>query len=194
MQTTHYLNWALEAANRLDQLDQDKQALLGEIGTHSDTNRILKQWGSLVQGLGVLRTRDALQIDPTPFMEWKFTPTSSGGAYLDGTVHVIVNRDGVSHRAALMVRYYVRHMDGVVSNYVDENGEDRTAGMFITQTNLPDKAREIVNNAISRAWATMGEPLADIWRECVAYQVAKELRDGRVYAARRLIANYAEVR
>lgn len=193
METTTYLDWALEAANRLDQLDEDKQALLGAIGTHSDTNRILKQWGDLVHGLGVLRNRDDLQIDPTPFTEWKFSPTSTG-AYLDGTVHVLVYRDGVAGRAALMVRYYVRHMDGVISNYVDENGEDRTAGMFITQTNLPDKAREIVNVAINQAWATMGESLTDIWRECVAYQVAKELRDGRVYAARRLIADYAEVK
>jgi len=194
MQTTHYLEWALEAANRLDQLDEDKQTLLGEIGTHSDTNRILKQWGTLVQGLGVLRNRDALQIDPTPFTEWKFTPTSSGGAYLDGTAHVVVNRDGVSHRATLRVRHYVKNADGVISNYVDESGEDRSPWVYITETNLPDKAREIVNNAISGAWENMGEPLADIWRECVAYQVARELRDGRVYAARRLIANYAEVR
>ena len=194
METEHYLDWALEAANRLDQLDQEKENLLDGIGTHSDTNRILKQWGTLVQGLGVLRNRDALQIEPTPFTEWKFTPTSSGGAYLDGVAYVVVNRDGVSHRAILRVRHYVKNSDGVISNYVDETGEDRSPWVYITETNLPDKAREIVNTAISGAWVTMGEPLANIWRECVAYQVAKELRDGRAYAARRLIANYAEVR
>jgi hypothetical protein len=85
-------------------------------------------------------------------------------------------------------------MGGVISRYVDEYGEDRTAGAYITGTNLPDKARDIVNSAILEAWEDMAEPLADIWRECVAYQAVKELKDGREWAARRLIAEYAEVK
>jgi len=194
MKTVNYLDWVLEAANRLEQLEEAKRDALDSIYGHSDTNRILKQWADLVAGLGVLRNRDQLQISPTPFTEWKFTPTSSGGAYLDGTVHIVVHRDGSEARAMLMVRHYVRNMGGVISRYVDENGEDRTIGAFITGTNLPDKARDIVNNAISGAWEDMAEPLADIWRECVAYQAVKEIRDGRLHVARRIIADYSEVK
>jgi hypothetical protein len=194
MKTVNYLDWVLEAANRLEQLEEAKRETLDSLYGHSDTNRILKQWADLVAGLGVLRNRDQLQITPTPFTEWKFTPTSSGGAYLDGTVHVVVHRDGSEARAMLMVRHFVRNMGGVISRYVDENGEDRTAGAFITGTNLPDKAREIVNNAILEAWEGLAEELADIWRECVAYQAVKEIRDGRLHVARRIIAEHAEVK
>jgi hypothetical protein len=194
METVNYLDWVLEAADRLEQLEEAKRETLDGLHGHSDTNRILKQWAHLVSDLGVLRNRDQLQISATPFTEWKFTPTSSGGAYLDGTVHVVVHRGGEQSRAMLMVRHFVRNMGGVVSRYVDEYGEDRTAGAYITGTNLPDKARDIVNNAIIKAWEDMAEPLADIWRECVAYQAVKEIRDGREWAARRLIAEHAEVK
>jgi hypothetical protein len=40
----------------------------------------------------------------------------------------------------------------------------------------------------------MAEELADILRECVAYQVAKELRDDKTYAARRIFAEYGGVK
>jgi hypothetical protein len=81
-----------------------------------------------------------------------------------------------------------------VSRFVDDDGVTRSGRTYITDTTLPDKAREIVNVAIQGAWDYMGEELADILHECVAYQVAKELRDGRTYAARRIISEYKGVK
>jgi hypothetical protein len=185
--------WVIDTAGKLDELDQQREQLREAIGTHTDTRRILQQWAALVQELGVLRSRDTLEIAPTPFMEWRFTPTSSG-AYLDGTLHVLAYRDGVSHRATLRMREYVALAGGKVSRYRDENGEDRSAGVYISDTTLPDKARDIVNAAIKQAWEYMAEPLADIFSECVAYEVAKELRDGNTYKARRLVSEYGEVK
>jgi hypothetical protein len=195
METSTKWAWAVETAGKLDVLDQQAAQLREELGTFSDCRRILQQWATLVEGLGVLRTRDDLEIVPTPFMEWKFTPTSSG-AYLDGTLHVLAYRDGVSHRASLRIREYVGISDGKVSRYRDENGEDRSAGIYITETTLPDKARDIVNVAVEKAWESMGESVADILAECVAYTVAKELQSRnphKTYEARRLIAEYGEV-
>lgn len=196
METSTKWAWAVEAAGKLDVLDQQASQLREELGTFSDCRRILQQWATLVEGLGVLRTRDDLEIVPTPFMEWKFTPTSSG-AYLDGTLHVLAYRDGVSHRASLRIREYVGISDGKVSRYRDENGEDRSAGIYITETTLPDKARDIVNVAVQKAWEEMGESVADILTECVAYTVAKALQSNnphKTYEARRLIAEYGEVK
>jgi hypothetical protein len=196
METSTKWAWAVEAAGKLDVLDQQASQLREELGTFSECRRILQQWATLVEGLGVLRTRDDLEIVPTPFMEWKFTPTSSG-AYLDGTLHVLAYRDGVSHRASLRIREYVGILDGKVSRYRDENGEDRSAGIYITETTLPDKARDIVNVAVEKAWESMGESVADILAECVAYTVAKSLQSNnphKTYEARRLIAEYGEVK
>ena len=196
METSTKWAWAVETAGKLDVLDQQAAQLREELGTFSDCRRILQQWATLVERLGVLRTRDDLEIVPTPFMEWKFTPTSSG-AYLDGTLHVLAYRDGVSHRASLRIREYVGISDGKVSRYRDENGEDRSAGIYITETTLPEKARDIVNVAVQKAWEEMGESVADILTECVAYTVAKELQSRnphKTHEALRLIAEYGDVK
>lgn len=190
---TGYLDWAIDAADRLDQLEEDRKQIQAVLWGHTDTNRILKQWAVLVDELGVMRKRDALRIEVTPYVEWRFCSHSSG-AYLDGILHVLVFRDGVSHRASLRVREDVRILDGKVSRFVDDEGVTRTARPYITETTLPDKAREIVNVAIKGAWDYMAEELADILGECVAYQVAKELRDGKTYAARRILAEYGGVK
>jgi hypothetical protein len=76
MGTSSKWDWAVETAGKLDVLDQQAAQLREELGTFSDCRRILQQWATLVEGLGVLRTRDDLEIVPTQFMEWKFTPTS----------------------------------------------------------------------------------------------------------------------
>ena len=193
METSIKWAWVIDTAGKLDELDQQREQLRDAIGTHTDTRRILQQWATLVDELGVLRSRDGLEIDPTQFMEWRFTPTSSG-AYLDGTLHVLVYRDGVSHRATLRMREYVALTGGKVSRYRDEHGEDRSAGVYISDTNLPDKARDIVNAAIKQAWESMAEPLADILSECVAYEAVKEIRANNTYKALRLIAEYGEVK
>jgi len=190
---TGYLDWAIDAADRLDQLEEDRKQIQEVLWGHTDTNRILKQWAVLVDELGVMRKRDDLKIEVTPYVEWRFCPHSSG-AYLDGILHVLVFRDGVSHRASLRVREDVRILDGKVSRFVDDEGVTRTARPYITETTLPDKAREIVNVAIKGAWDYMAEELADILGECVAYQVAKELRDDKTYAARRILAEYGGVK
>jgi len=188
-----YLDWAIEAADRLDQLEKDREQVREVLWGHTDTNRILTQWGELVNNLGVLRKRDDLKIEVTPYVEWRFCSHSSG-AYLDGKVHVLAFRDGVSSRATLWIREDVRISDGKVSRFVDDDGVTRTGRPYITETTLPDKARDIVNVAIRGAWDYMAEELADILRECVAYQVAKELRDDKTYAARRIFAEYGGVK
>jgi hypothetical protein len=188
-----YLDWAIEAADRLDQLEKDREQVREVLWGHTDTNRILTQWGELVNNLGVLRKRDDLRLEVTPYVEWRFCSHSSG-AYLDGKVHVLAFRDGVSSRATLWIRETVRISDGKVSRFVDDDGVTRTASIYITETTLPDKARDIVNLAIRGAWDYMAENLADILSECVAYQVAKELRDDKTYAARRILAEYGEVK
>jgi len=188
-----YLDWAIEAADRLDQLEKDREQVREVLWGHTDTNRILTQWGELVNNLGVLRKRDDLKIEVTPYVEWRFCSHSSG-AYLDGKVHVLAFRDGVSSRATLWIREDIRISDGKVSRFVDDDGVTRTGRPYITETTLPDKARDIVNVAIRGAWDYMAENLADILRECVAYQVAKELRDDKTYAARRIFAEYGGVK
>lgn len=188
-----YLDWAIDAADRLDQLEEDRKQVQEVLWGHTDTNRILTQWGVLVDELGVLRNRDGLRLEVTPYVEWRFCSHSSG-AYLDGVLHVLAFRDGVSSRASLRVREDVRIQDGKVSRFIDDEGVTRTARAYITETTLPDKARNIVNLAIQGAWDYMAEELADILGECVAYQVAKELRDDKTYAARRILAEYGGVK
>ena len=188
-----YCDWAIEAADRLDQLEKDREQVREVLWGHTDTNRILKQWCVLVDELGVLRKRDDLRIEVTPYVEWRFCSHSSG-AYLDGKVHVLAFRDGVSSRATLWIRETVRISDGKVSRFIDDDGVTRTGRPYITETTLPDKARDIVNQAIQGAWDYMAENLPDILRECVAYQVAKELRDDKTYAARRILAEYGGVK
>jgi hypothetical protein len=188
-----YLYWAIEAADRLDQLEQQRNDIIGGLETYSETNRILKQWAELVNNLGTLRNRDGLRLEVTPFVEWRFCSHSSG-AYLDGTVHALAFRDDVSHRVSLRVREDVRIHDGKVSRFIDDEGVTRKAGIYITDTTLPDKARDIVNVAIRDAWQLMGEELPSILRECVAYQVVKEIRNDKTYLARRIVAEYGEVK
>lgn len=188
-----YLDWAIDAADRLDQLEEDRKQIQEVLWGHTDTNRILTQWGVLVDELGVMRKRDNLRIEVTPYVEWRFCSHSSG-AYLDGVLHVLAFRDGVSSRASLRVREDVRIQDGKVSRFIDDEGVTRTARAYITETTLPDKARNIVNLAIQGAWDYMAENLPDILSECVAYQVAKELRNDKTYAARRILAEYGGVK
>ena len=188
-----YLDWAIEAADRLDQLEEDRKQVQEVLWGHTDTNRILKQWSILVDELGVLRNRDGLRLEVTPYVEWRFCPHSSG-AYLDGKVHVLAFRDGVSSRATLWVREDVKIQDGKVSRFIDDEGVTRKASVYITETTLPDKARDIVNLAIRGAWDYMAENLPDILRECVAYQVVKEIRDDKTYLARRILAEYGGVK
>lgn len=188
-----YCDWAIEAADRLDQLEKDREQVREVLWGHTDTNRILTQWGELVNNLGVIRKRDDLRIEVTPYVEWRFCSHSSG-AYLDGKVHVLAFRDGVSSRATLWIREDVRIHDGKVSRFIDDEGVTRIGRPYITETTLPDKARDIVNLAIRGAWDYMAENLPDILRECVAYQVAKELRDDKTYAARWILAEYGGVK
>jgi hypothetical protein len=188
-----YLDWAIEAADRLDQLEEDRKQVREVLWGHTDTNRILKQWSVLLDDLGVLRNRDGLRLEVTPFVEWRFCPHSSG-AYLDGTVHALAFRNDVSHRVTLRVREDVRINDGKVSRFIDDEGMTRTASIYITETTLPDKARDIVNLAIRGAWDYMAEDLPDILSECVAYQVATELRNDKTYLARRIFAEYGGVK
>ena len=61
-----YLDWANDAADGLDQINVERDNIREALGSHSETNRILKQWAELVNNLGVLRNHDGLRIEVTP--------------------------------------------------------------------------------------------------------------------------------
>lgn len=194
MEDSGYLGLAVRAADRMEALDNERGAIVEAISDHSDTNMILKEWGQVIYDRGQLRKRDDLRIDPTRFAEWKFTPTSSDFVYVDGLVHVLVYRDGVADRAEIRVREYLKNVGGVVSRWVSPDADFHYPSIYISQTNAPEKARQIINEALRESWEYMQTSLAEIWNEAVAYQVMMELRNDRIYAARQLIAKYGEVK
>jgi hypothetical protein len=194
MEDSSYLGLAVRAADRMEALDNERGAIVEAISDHSDTNKILKEWGQVIHDRGQLRKRDDLRIDPTRFAEWKFTPTSSDFVYIDGLVHVLVYRDGVADRAEIRVREYLKNVGGVVSRWVSPDADFKYPSIYISQTNAPEKARQIINEALRESWEYMQTSLAEIWSEAVAYQVMMELRNDRIYAARQLIAKYGEVK
>jgi hypothetical protein len=194
MEDSGYLGLAVRAADRMEALDNERSAIVEAISDHSDTNMILKEWAQVIYDRGQLRKRDDLRIDPTRFAEWKFTPTSSDFVYIDGLVHVLVYRDGVADRAEIRVREYLKNVGGVVSRLPKSDEHNPYPSIYISQTNAPEKARQIINEALRESWEYMQTSLAEIWNEAVAYQVMMELRNDRIYAARQLIAKYGEVK
>ena len=194
MENSGYLGLAVRAAERMEALDNERSAIVESISFHSDTNMILKEWGQVISDRGQLRKRDDLRIDPTAFAEWKFTPTSSDFVYVDGLVHVVVYRGLDSHRAEIRVREYLKNVGGVVSRWVSPDNDFHYPSIYISQTNAPEKAREIINAALRQSWEYMQTSLSEIWSEAVNYQVMMELRNDRIYAARQLIAKYGEVK
>ena len=194
MENNGYLGLAVRAADRIEALDNERSAIVESISSHSDTNMILKEWGQVIYDRGQLRKRDDLRIEPTRFAEWKFTPTSSDFVYVDGLVHVVVSRDGVSDRAEIRVREYLKNVGGVVSRWVSPDKDFHYPSIYISQTNAPEKAREIINEALRESWEYMQTSLAEIWSEAVAYQVMREIQNDRLYAARQLITKYGEVK
>jgi hypothetical protein len=189
-----YLGLAARTADRMEALDNERSAIVEAISDHSDTNKTLKEWGQVIYDRGQLRKRDDLRIEPTRFAEWKFTPTSSDFVYVDGLVHVVVYRDGVADRAEIRVREYLKNVGGVVSRLPESDEHNPYPSIYISQTNAPEKARQIINEALHESWEYMQTSLADIWREAVAYQVMMELRNNRLYAARLMIARHGEVK
>ncbi len=194
MEDSSYLGLAVRAADRMEALDNERGAIVEAISDHSDTNKILKEWGQVIHDRGQLRKRDDLRIDPTRFAEWKFTPTSSDFVYIDGLVHVLVYRDGVADRAEIRVREYLKNVGGVVSRLPESDEHNPYPSIYLSNTNAPEKARQIINEALRESWEYMQTSLAEIWSEAVAYQVMMELRNDRIYAARQLIAKYGEVK
>jgi hypothetical protein len=194
MEYSSYLGLAARTADRMEALDNERSAIVEAISNHSDTNMILKEWGQVIHDRGQLRKRDDLRIEPTRFAEWKFTPTSSDFVYVDGLVHVLVYRDGVADRAEIRVREYLKNVGGVVSRWVPSDEHNPYPSIYLSNTNAPEKAREVINEALRESWEYMQASLAEIWSEAVAYQVMTELRNDRIYAARQLIAKYGEVK
>lgn len=194
MKDSSYLGLAVRVAERLEALDNERSAIVESISNHSDTNMILKEWAQVIYDRGQLRKRDDLRIEPTRFAEWKFSPTSSDFVYVDGLVHVVVSRDGVSDRAEIRVREYLKNVGGVVSRWVSPDTDFQYPSIYISQTNAPEKAREIINAALREAWEYMQTSLADIWSEAVAYQVMREIQNDRLHTARLLISTYGAVK
>jgi hypothetical protein len=194
MEDNGYLGLAVQAAERLEALDNERSAIVEAISYHSDTNKTLKAWAQVVCDRGQLRKRDDLRIEPTAFAEWKFSPTSSDFVYVDGLVHVVVYRGLDSHRAEIRVREYLKNVGGVVSRWVSPDNDSHYPSIYICNTNAPEKAREIINEALREAWEYMQTSLSEIWSEAVAYQAMREIQNDRLYAARQLIAKYGEVK
>jgi hypothetical protein len=84
-----YLDWAIDAADRLDQLEEDRKQVQEVLWGHTDTNRILTQWGVLVDELGVLRNRDDLRL--------RLRRMLNGGSALIQVVHILTVRSMFWH-------------------------------------------------------------------------------------------------
>jgi hypothetical protein len=194
MEDSGYLNLAVRAAERLEALDKERSAIVESIGGHSDTSMILKEWAQVIYDRGQLRKQDDLRIEPTRFTEWKFTPTSSEYVYVDGLVHVIVHRNGGTHRAEVWVREYLKKEGGKVSRFVCPDDNTTHTSIFISSTNAPDKARQIINAALRDSWDYLQASLEEIWNEAVAYQVMREIQSNRIYVARSYINEFGEVK
>jgi len=183
MDTKRY-EWATGYAAKLDALDVARDEIRGEICAR-DYLPTVKRWGGLIESRGVLRKGDGLRVELCyPSAEFI---THSSGAYCDVLYYAIIHRNETTSRATLRLRATIKNDGGQLSYYVDDDGTVRTPSGYITQTDLPDGARKLVNDAINTAWNSLGVSPADIWGECLASAVSHALATGHTWQARKLI-------
>jgi hypothetical protein len=176
---------SMRAAERLNELETLREEVTSGL-LHAAP--MLDAWADAMITAEPLRKRDGLRIVPTLSRSWRFTPHSSG-AYLDGAVGVVIERDGVAPEryghAAL--RYSaLRTAEGV--SCPPWEATDGTMRTFTTHTqgvSLPAGAHVIVRDHIGAAWGGLGAAVVDVWAECFAYHLTDKVRDvarGKVYA------------
>jgi len=183
MKNKHY-EWAAGYADKLDALDVARDEIRDEIraGEYLPT---VKRWGDLIESCGVLRKGDGLRVELCyPSAEFI---THSSGAYCDVIYYAIIHRNGGTSRATLRLRATIKNDGGHLSYFVDDDGTVRTPSGYITQTDLPDGARKLVNDAINTAWNSLSVSPATIWGECLASAISHALATGHTWQARKLI-------
>ena len=181
--------WALNYADKLDELDATRETLSAELSAR-DSGDLFERWGAGVAGRGVLRNSDKLSIE-TCYPSAEFS-THSSGAYCRGVHYVIVHRNGATSRATLRVNGDVRAVGGELSYFVDDDGAERVPSCFITDTNLPDGARKIINDVANDEWRKLGASPVELWRECLTVAIRRELFAGSAHRARALVREFGD--
>jgi len=179
--------WALNYADKLDELDATRETLSAELSARASGD-LFARWGAGVAGRGVLRNSDKLSIE-TCYPSAEFSSHSSG-AYCRGIHYVIVHRAGVTHRATLRINGDVRAIGGELSYFLDDDGAVRVPSVFITDTNLPDGARKIINDVAADEWHKLGASAVELWRECLTVAIRRELFAGSAPRARGLVREF----
>lgn len=176
---------SMRAAERLTELETLREEVTGGL-LHAAP--LLHAWAAAMITANPLRKRDGLRISPTVWRSWRFVPHSNG-AYLDGTVGIVIERDGWERQAVghAALRYSaVRTAEGV--SCPPWEATDGTMRTFTTHTqgvSLPAAAHDIVRDHIEAAWGGLGVTVADVWAECFAYHLTSQVHDmarGKVYA------------
>jgi len=179
--------WALDYADKLDELDATRETLSAELSAR-EYGDVFGRWGAGVAGRGVLRNSDKLSLELCyPSSEFS---SHSSGAYCRGLHYVIVHRNGATHRATLRVNGDVRAVGGELSYFVDDDGAVRVPSCFITDTNLPDGARKIINDVANDEWHKLAVSVVELWRECLTGAIRRELFADSAPRARGLVREY----
>ena len=179
--------WALDYADALDDLQAQRDALSAELSAR-ECGDVFARWGAGVAGRGVLRNSDKLSIELCyPSAEFS---THSSGAYCRGVHYVIVYRNGATSRATLRVNGDVRAVGGELSYFVDDDGAVRVPSCFITDPNLPDGARKIINDVASDEWRKLAVSPVELWRECLTSAIRRELFADSAPRARALVREF----
>lgn len=176
---------SMRAAERLTELETLREEVTGGLLYAAP---LLDAWAAAMITPEPLRKRDDLRVRPTNLQGWKFCPHSNG-AYLDGTVGIFIERDGVapeSYGHATLRYSAVLTAEGVsCPPWVATDGTMRTFTTHTQGVSLPAAAHDIVRDHIEAAWGGLGVAVADVWAECFAYHLTNQVHDmarGKVYA------------
>lgn len=191
------INECMRAAERLTELERLREEVTDGL---TYATPILDMWADALTTPEPLRKRDGLRITATASRSWRFTPHSSG-AYLDGSVGLIVERDGYAPEryGHAHIRYSAHSsVDGVSCPAWEAN--DGTLRTFTTHTQgiaLPEGALRIVAEHVRATFGGINATVADVWAECFAYHLTDRVHEvarGRAYAhdIARSIENYAQ--
>ena len=183
----------LRAAERLAEIERLREEVTDGL-THSVP--ILDAWADALTTAEPLRKRDGLRIVATVWRSWRFTPHSYG-AYLDGTVGLVIERDGVTASANAKLRYSVtRNAHGITCPaWEATDGTLRTFTVHVEGANLPNAAHQLVNKHLHNSWCAV--TVGDVWAECFAYHLTDRVHEvarGKAYAhdIARTVENYGQ--
>lgn len=187
------LSECITAANRLEQLDKMREEVTDSI--RFDTP-MLDAYADKITKNGLLRARDGLRVSAAAWRSWDFGPHSSG-AYLDGTVGLVIERDGVTSSANAKVRYCVTRNAHEITcpEWEATDGTLRTFTVHVEGANLPNAAHRLLNTYLHNTWCAVR--VGDVWSECLAFHVTNMVLNaarGRIapYQIARAVENYAQ--